>query len=120
MNAKRSCVDIDAASYVFSVGVAAEGAEAAAMATKEVDARLREEEARSGGEAAATATAVRRRKEGIDVDDNAGAEVDGVALLQLRETTAAAAPRMPCKRVPLLLGDGLKYESKDGGARKEF
>lgn len=89
-------MDIDAASYVFSVvGVAAEGAEAAAMATKEEEeARLREEEeARSRGEGDAATTAV--RKEGI----GDGAEVDGVALLQLRETAAAvAAPRMPCKR----------------------
>lgn len=91
-------MDIDAASYVFSaVGEAAEGADAAAMATKEEEDEAR---ARSRGEGAAAATAVRRRKEGIDDDDDAaGAEVDGVALLQLRETAAAvAAPRMPCKR----------------------
>jgi len=57
------------------------------------EARLREEEARSGGEGAVTA-AVRRRNEGIDDDD--GAEVEGgVALLQLRETATAAAQRMP-------------------------
>lgn len=97
VNARRSCVDIDAASYVFSVvGVAAEGADAAAMATKEEeDARLREEEeARSRGEGDAATAATAVRKEGI----GDGAEVDGVALLQLRETAAAAAPRMPCKR----------------------
>ena len=60
------------------------------MATKEGDARLREE--RSEGEGAAATAAVRR----ID-DDDAGAEVEGgLALLQqLRETAAAAAPRMP-------------------------
>ena len=45
--------------------------------------------------------AVRRRNEGIDDDD--GAEVEGgVALLQLRETAAAAAQRMPCRRRAVL------------------